>query len=102
MLRLLLILISKSGGCHPLGPGMPFLNSDTCVEGEGYLFLPRFSSIHGQMTRWMDGKFHEKQPRCLLLYVMVNSLFVNLLTRWFNFKCSCDKVEFFFIFVSSN
>ncbi len=41
------------------GPGMPFLDSDTCAEG-GYLFLPGFSSlynaIHGWMTRRMDGK----------------------------------------------
>jgi hypothetical protein len=43
------------------GPGMPFLDSDTCEEeGRGYLFLPGFSSlydaIHGWMTGRMDGK----------------------------------------------
>jgi hypothetical protein len=42
------------------GPGMPFLDSDTCLERGVYLFLPRFSSlydaIHGWMTGWMDGK----------------------------------------------
>jgi hypothetical protein len=42
-----------------LGPGMPFLDSDTCAEGGGYLFLPGLSflydAIHGWMTGWMDG-----------------------------------------------
>jgi hypothetical protein len=46
-------------GVPPLGPGMPFLDSDTCTEGGGYLFLPGFSSlydaIHGWMTGQMDG-----------------------------------------------
>jgi hypothetical protein len=46
-------------GVAPPGPGMPFLDSDTCAEGGGYLFLPGFSSqydaIHGWMTGWMDG-----------------------------------------------
>jgi len=72
MLGLLLILISKSWGCPPpLGLGMPFLDRNTCIEGEGYLFLPGFSSlydaIYGWMTGWMDGwtshvkKLHEKR-----------------------------------------
>jgi hypothetical protein len=59
------ILISKTWGCPPLGPGMPFLDNDTCAKG-GVLFLPGFSSlydaIHGWMTGWMDGKLHEKRP----------------------------------------
>jgi hypothetical protein len=60
VLGLLLILISKSWGCPPLGLGMPFLDSDTCAKGGGgYLFLPGFSSlydaIHGWMTGRMDG-----------------------------------------------
>jgi hypothetical protein len=43
------------------GPGMPFLESNTCAEGGGcYLFLSGFSSlydaIHGWMTGRMDGK----------------------------------------------
>jgi hypothetical protein len=47
------------GGAPP-GPGMPFLDSNTCAEGVGgNLFLPGFSSlhddIHGWMTRRMDG-----------------------------------------------
>jgi len=64
------ILISKSWGCPPPGLGMPFLDSNTCAEGEGYLFLSGFSSlydaIHGWMMGWMDGwtghmkKLHEK------------------------------------------
>jgi hypothetical protein len=46
------------------GPGMPFLDSDTCAEG-GLFILPGFSSlydaIHGWMTGWMDGwkKLHD-------------------------------------------
>jgi hypothetical protein len=46
-------------GVPPLGPGMPFLDSNTCAEGGGYLFLSGFSSlydaIHGWMTRRIDG-----------------------------------------------
>jgi len=66
-----LILISD-----PLGPGMPFLDIDTCEKrgGGDYLFLPGFSSlydaIHGWMTRWMDGwktSFHSRHP---LIYVI--------------------------------
>jgi hypothetical protein len=41
-------------------PGMPCLETDTCIEGGVYLFLPGFSflydAIHGWMTRRMDGK----------------------------------------------
>ncbi len=55
--KLTTILISKSWGWPPPGPGMPFLDSDTCA-GEGYLFLSGFSSlydvIHGWMMGWMD------------------------------------------------
>jgi hypothetical protein len=44
----------------PLGPGMPFLDSDTCAEGgEGLFISARVSSlydaIHGWMTGRMDG-----------------------------------------------
>jgi hypothetical protein len=75
MLGLLLILISKSFGCLPLGPGVPLLDSDTCAKRVGgYLFLPGFSSlydaIHEWMTGRMDGKLHEKGPRRPLLYVI--------------------------------
>jgi len=59
MLGFLLILISKSGGCHP-GPAMPFLDRDKCTEGGDYLFLPGFFSlydaIHGWMMGWTDGQ----------------------------------------------
>jgi hypothetical protein len=47
------------------GPGMPFLDSETCTERGGYLFLPAFSSlydaIHGWMMGQMDGwkKLHD-------------------------------------------
>ncbi len=85
MLGLLLILISKSWGC----PLMPSLDSDTCPERGGYLFLSGFSSlydaIHGWMTRWMDGwKLHEKQPRHPLLYVMSMIKTNNQHLSWFN------------------
>jgi hypothetical protein len=49
-------------GVPPLRPGMPFLDSDMCAEGD--LLLSGFSSlydaIHGWMMRWMDEwkKFH--------------------------------------------
>ncbi len=60
MLGLLLILISKSWRCPPPpGLGMPFLDSNTCVKGGCYLFLPGFSccmeAIHGRMIGRMDG-----------------------------------------------
>jgi hypothetical protein len=74
-------------GVPPPGPGMPFLDSNTCAEGRGvYLFLPGFSSlydaIHGWMTGRMDGKLHEKQPRRPLLYVMY-TFFICLLNTTF-------------------
>ncbi len=58
MLGLLLILISKSWGWPPLGPGMPFLDRDTCAGGGGgcYLFLPRFSSLYDAIHGWMTGQ----------------------------------------------
>jgi len=61
-------------GVPPRGSGMPFLDSNTCVEGGGgNLFLPWFFSlydaIHGWMTGrmdgrtdgWMDGSHDEKR-----------------------------------------
>jgi hypothetical protein len=42
------------------GPGMPFLDNDTCTEGAGLFISARvfFSddAIHGWMTGRMDGK----------------------------------------------
>jgi hypothetical protein len=81
MLGLLLILISKSWGCPPRGLGMHFLDSDTCAEGGGYLFLPGFFSlydaIHGWMTRqmdgWMDGS-REKASRKMTTTSFITSL----------------------------
>ncbi len=76
--KLMTILISKSWGCPARVPGVPLLDSDTCAEGGGYLFLPGFFSlydvIHGWMTGQMDGckKLHEKWPRCPLLYAIMN------------------------------
>jgi hypothetical protein len=47
------------GVVPPLGLGMPLLDSSTCAERGGYLFLPGFSSlfdaIHGWITGRMDG-----------------------------------------------
>jgi hypothetical protein len=74
MLGLWLILISKSWGCRPLRPGMPFLDSDTCAEGGGGLFISArvFFPVwcHPWMDDGMDGKLHEKRPRRTLLYVI--------------------------------
>ncbi len=65
-----LILISKFWGCPSLGPGVPFLDNDTCARG-GYLFVPEFfscmmPSMDGWWDEWMDGKIdgsHEKASR---------------------------------------
>jgi hypothetical protein len=35
------------------GPGMPFLDSDTCAEAGGYLFLPGFFSLYDAIRGWM-------------------------------------------------
>jgi hypothetical protein len=43
-------------GVSPLGPGMPFLDSDTCAEGEDYLFLSGFSSLYEAIHGWMMGR----------------------------------------------
>jgi len=57
MLGLFLILISKSWGFPPPGPGMPFLDNNTCAKrGGGYLFLPGFSSLYDAIHRWMMGR----------------------------------------------
>ncbi len=57
LLGLLLILISKSWGSPPPGPGMPFLDSNTWAEGRGvYLFLPGFSSLYDAIHGWMTGR----------------------------------------------
>jgi hypothetical protein len=40
----------------PLGPGMPFLDNDTCGERvilSGFFSL--YDAIHVWMTRWMNG-----------------------------------------------
>jgi hypothetical protein len=51
--KLTMILISQSWGCPP-GPGMPFLDSDTCAEGGGlFIFVRVFFPIW--CHPWMDG-----------------------------------------------
>jgi hypothetical protein len=56
--KLTTMLIYQNLGGPPPGSGMPFLDSDTCAEPWGYLFLSGFFSlydaIHGWMTGWMD------------------------------------------------
>jgi hypothetical protein len=47
---------------HRLGPGMPFLDSDTCADGGGgYLFLPGFSSLYDAIHGWMTGRMDENK-----------------------------------------
>jgi len=76
---------------HPLGPGMPFLDSDTCTEGGGggglFIYVRVFFPVwcHPWMDdgtdRWMDRrvmwwkKIHKKQPQHLLLYLIGASFF---------------------------
>jgi hypothetical protein len=55
-------------GVPPLGPGMPFLDRDTCAERGGYLFLPGFSSLYDAIHRWMDESF-TKNDHDVLYYM---------------------------------
>ncbi len=53
----ILIYQNLGGAPPPPGPGMPFLDSDTCAEGEGgggYLFLSGFSSLYDAIHGWME------------------------------------------------
>jgi hypothetical protein len=73
--KLTTILILKSWGCPPLGPGMPFLDSDTCTEGGGVIyfcqgFLPcMMPSMNGWRDGWMDGKSFTKNDHDVLYYM---------------------------------
>ncbi len=55
------ILISKSWGCPPLGPGIPFLDSDTCAEGGFFIsarvFFPVWCHpwMNDETNGWNDG-----------------------------------------------
>jgi hypothetical protein len=54
---------------------MPILDSDTCAEGGGYLFLPWFSSLYDAIHGWMMGRMDgwmakASRPRRPLLYVI--------------------------------
>ncbi len=91
------------------GLGMPFLDSNTCARGGGYLFLPGFSSlydaIHGWMTGRMDGRvtwchpwmddgtygWMEKapRPRRPLLYVIRKSIPAGLMVPQLNKENIC-------------
>ncbi len=66
-----------------LGPGMPFLDSDTCAEGRGgYLFLPGFSSlydaIHGWMTGRKDGKSFTRTTSFTICNIARNNLLCTM------------------------
>jgi hypothetical protein len=51
-----------------LGPDMPFLDNNICIEGELFIcarvFFFMYDAIHGWMTgwtdEWMDGSHDEK------------------------------------------
>jgi len=98
-----LILISKFWGSPP-GPGMPFLDSDTCARGRGVIyfcqgFLPcMMPSTDGWQDGWMDGrvtwwkKLHEKQPQRPLLYVIVHIHAISLgQKKWQRTKVGLKK-----------
>jgi hypothetical protein len=83
-------------GAPPLGPSMPFLDSDTCAEGGGYLFLPGFSSlydaIHGWMTGWMDG-WKASRKRTTTSFTICNISFVLFFFQY------CRHTYFFWLLV---
>jgi hypothetical protein len=58
-----------------LGPGMPFLDSDTCKRGGegGYLFLPEFSSLSDGIHGWMTGRMDEKSFRTTTSFIICNT-----------------------------
>ncbi len=72
--KLMMILISKSWGCPPLGPSMPFLDSDTCAKGGVIYFCQGFlpcmmPSMDGWRDEWMDGKSFTKNDHNVLYYM---------------------------------
>jgi len=80
MLGLLLIFISKSWGCPPLGLGMPFLDSNTCAEGGGVFIFARVFFLvwchpwmNDKTDGWMDGrvtwKSFTKSKHDILYYI---------------------------------
>jgi hypothetical protein len=88
----------------PPGPGMPFLDSDTCARGRGVIyfcqgFLPcMMPSTDGWRDGWMDGrvtwwkKLHEKRPQRPLLYVIVHIHAISLgQKKWQRTKVGLKK-----------
>jgi hypothetical protein len=69
-------------GVAPLGPGMPFLESNTCAERGLFISARVFFLVwchpwmDDGMDGWMDEKLHENRPRCPLLYV------IKLYVKW--------------------
>jgi hypothetical protein len=63
-------------GCLPLGPGMLFLDSDTCAEGGLFISVRVFFPVwchpwmDDETSEWMDEKLHEKRPQRPLLYLI--------------------------------
>jgi hypothetical protein len=62
----------------PLGLGMPLLDSETCTEGGGVFIYARVLFpiwchpwMDDETDGWMDGKFHKKQLRRPLIYVIL-------------------------------
>ncbi len=55
------------------GPGMPFLDSDTCAEGGGgYLFMPGFSSVYDAIHWWMTGRMDGKSFTTTMSFTICN------------------------------
>jgi hypothetical protein len=84
---LMTILISKSWGCLSLGPGMPFLDSDTCAEGGLFIYVRVFFPIwcHPWMDDGTDGwmeKALQKTTTTSFTICNLSELELAILTKW--------------------
>jgi hypothetical protein len=61
------------------GPGLPFLDSDTCPEagggGGGYLFIPGFYSLYDANHGWMMGRMDGKSFTTTTSFTICNEIY---------------------------